>query len=140
MEEFYINNEQDYIKVTFEKVHGFPGHTSYKGGYDVQTKLEINCGAFSVVSGAWLYTGGICSFYQQLTRCHKTLSGIAEYIDQYENYLSFRLEYTHQGHIKVNGRFSNNGTNELIFEFRTDQTFIDQLLRQLKAISDKYDK
>ncbi|MBS1587933.1 MAG: hypothetical protein JSS82_20560 [Bacteroidetes bacterium] len=50
------------------------------------------------------------------------------------------MVYDQLGHVDVSGSFSetNEYANELIFVFKSDQTFIANTLRELSAIVDKY--
>lgn len=139
MEEFTIYAGADFVKVKLANVYGFPENTCHWGGYDVRAEIEIKSGNFSVKSSFYISTGEIYDFSQELKQCYNTLSGIAN-LNSYEGNLKLVGEFDGIGHVNFKGYFSehNEFTNELKFEFVSDQTFIRSTLDELDEIVQKY--
>ncbi len=137
---FVIQGESgNYLQVAFREVYGFPESTCSWGGYELRSALEIKSGGFYVKSILFRSTGELYELYQQLLLCNKSLTGSASYIT-YENNLTMIAEYDNTGHVNISGRFAEQlgPDNALTFEFATDQTFIQQTLKQLSQIVSKY--
>ena len=139
MEEFELKGGDDFLKISFEEIYGFPDETSPLGGFDTKSILEIKSDGFGVQSTLWGTTSNIFEFYTQLAICNEVLAGSAHY-HSYEGNLKFQVDYDNNGHVLVNGTFSKQSelANELIFEIISDQTYMQSSLKQLKVICDKY--
>jgi hypothetical protein len=139
MDEFAIENGSDYLKISFAEVLGFPDSTSHFGGYDVRCCIDISSDGFVVKhEDFWTSTGVIYKFFENLSACNKALSGEVNF-DTIED-LELKIKYDTLGHASIRGKFDKGGEfgNKLEFEFITDQTFIQNTLRQLSAIVQKY--
>jgi hypothetical protein len=139
MEEFTIQGGSDFLKITFFKIYGFPESTGHFGGYDTESIIEINCDGFKIKAAFYISTGEIFEFYEALTKCNESLTGIA-YLRSYEGNLEFSVEYDLLGHTTIKGVFSkqNQFANRLTFEIFSDQTYIQHTLIQLREIVAKY--
>ncbi|MHC8949121.1 WapI family immunity protein [Sphingobacterium hungaricum] len=139
MESFLLKGENGYIKVELEQVFDFPNGTSHWGGYDVKTNIEIKSGNFKVNSSFYTSTGEIYLFYNSLKEKNNLLSGQVFYKNYEENTL-ITLTYDDLGHIVVEGTFSeeNQLSNNLDFEFHTDQSYIKYTIKELETIVNKY--
>lgn len=136
MEEFVIENGPDFLRISIKEVLGFPDSTSPFGGYDVKCNIDISSNGFGVTSDFWTSTGVFYELFDKLSACNKSLNGEI-YFENFEHQLEFVIKYDTLGHASVQGSFSDS-TNKLTFEFVTDQTFIQNTLRQLSAIVQKY--
>ncbi|MDP3912248.1 MAG: hypothetical protein Q8R96_00720 [Bacteroidota bacterium] len=139
MGKFTISGGSDFIKVTLEKVFGFPDTTCFWGGYDVQARIEIKSGNFGVKSGLWISTGELHDFFQQLNHSYLSLTGDVS-LNSYEGNLNLIAAFDGLGHVNITGSFSeqNEFANDLKFEFVSDQTFIRSTLCELEQIVLKY--
>lgn len=73
-----ISAEQGYIKLSLKRVFGFPENTSYFGGYETQSTLEIKSNSFSVLTNLYISTGDIYNFYKELSMCYANVAGIVQ--------------------------------------------------------------
>jgi hypothetical protein len=139
MEGFIVKGEGDLIEFIFEEVYRFPETTCHWGGYEVRSILKIKSGNFIVKSILFTSTGEIHEFFLALKKCNEELKGVA-YYRSYENNLDVQATYDNLGHVNIKGAFSENNQfgNKLIFEFNTDQTFINETLRDLSLLENKY--
>ena len=139
MEEFEIRNGHDFLKITLKTVYGFPNVTSHFGGYDTKSILEINANGFNVIADIYISTGEIFEFYKNLSFRNDQLRGSIHF-ENYETDLEFDLVYDFNGHVNIKGKFTkqNELNNMLRFEIKTDQSFIQSALSQLKAITERY--
>jgi hypothetical protein len=139
MEQFSINGDVGFIKVTFLEVYNFPESTCYWGGYDLKAGITIKAGNFSVESELYTSTGELHDLFQSLKQCNRDLRGTIAF-KNYENNFEMTIKYDELGHINVSGRFRelSEYDNELKFDFMSDQTFIARTLFDLAAIADKY--
>jgi hypothetical protein len=139
LESFTIKGNSDFITLKYEEVFGFPETTCHWGGYDAHVILEIQSGGFYVKSKLYTSTGELFEFFQKLKICNEKLNGSCKFIT-YEKDLEFVAEYDNLGHVIIKGEYSERSefNNKLIFEFFTDQTFINVTLKELEIIIDKY--
>ncbi|WP_375415702.1 hypothetical protein [uncultured Hymenobacter sp.] len=139
MSSFSIKGSSGFIKISIEKVHGFPEETSYFGGYDTTSKLKLKSTSFSVNSVLWLSTGNIYTFYKELESAQCALSGIAKFSSS-EGNLDFAVSYNELGHVSITGEFRDNcqERNILQFEILSDQSYLERSLVKLKRIVEQY--
>jgi hypothetical protein len=139
MDEFILQGGSDYLKISFQEVFGFPENTSYSGGYDTRSIIEIKSGDFLVKSIIYVTTGELYKFYEDLLKCNEVLKGVIDF-GNYEYNLNFKLEYDIDGHVSVRGNFeTHNGLdNSLNFHFISDQSYMQSTLKQLQAITERY--
>ncbi len=136
---FRIGAEQGYIKLSLDRVFGFPESTSYFGGYETQSTLEIKSNGFSVLTNLYISTGDIYNFYKELSMCYANVAGIAQ-LKSYDLNLNLEVEFQKLGQITILVEFteSSSVTNSIKFELTTDQTFIKHTLDELKKIQMYY--
>jgi hypothetical protein len=139
MEEFTIQGQSDFLKLSFEDVFGFPNKTCHWGGYDTKAILEIKSGNYYVKGILCTSTGELFEFFEQLKDCNDNVEGFARFISYQQN-LDLTADYDKRGHVRIFGTFSeySHDNNELKFEFSTDQTFINNTLNELQIITSKY--
>jgi hypothetical protein len=136
---FYLRGENGYIKITLVKVFGFPDKTSYAGGYDTESEIEIKSQNYFFKGAFWTTTGEIYSFYKKLEQCQTELKGTVEY-KNYEYNLDLKIVYGETGHVKFVGEYIERPdlNTKLIFSINSDQSYLQNSLPELKIIIDKY--
>ncbi len=136
---FTIWGEADYIKFTYDEVFGFPEETCHWGGYDARVKLEIKSRNFRVNEEFYSSTGELYEFAEELKVVNEKIKGVVSF-RSYEGNLEFTMTYDNLGHVRIKGNFSeqNELSNELFFEFISDQSFIRRALDEIEAITAKY--
>lgn len=136
-EVFTIQSACDKITIRIDKVPGFPGNTFFMGGYDAVCTLEIISTVFSAVGTVYISTAVFYDLYEGLKEGYRLLTGSAK-IYSYENDFCATITFIDNGHVSVEGYFSNEPGNELKFYFETDQTFMTTTLQDLSKIVEKY--
>jgi hypothetical protein len=137
---FEIRGEpENYIRITLDQVYGFPDKTSFFGGYDSISIVEIKSTNYNIKGSLLVTTGNIYDFYIELEKCQQKLSGLARF-DSYEHNLAFQVEYNSIGHVTVMGEYQekHEESNLLKFSFITDQTFTRKTLDDLKGFYEQY--
>jgi hypothetical protein len=139
MEQFSINGNEGFVKVTFLEVYGFPDSIFFWGGYDLKAAIQIKAGNFFVESELFTATGELHDLFQSLKQCNRDLLGTIGF-KNYDRNFEITIKYGEFGHIDVSGWFTefNECENELKFNFTSDQTFIAATLFELAAIVNKY--
>ncbi len=69
MESFQLKGDNGFISIILVKVYGFPERTSYFGGYEAETLIEIKSSNYNVKGNLSTTTGEIYEFYQALKTC-----------------------------------------------------------------------
>ncbi|WP_294669786.1 hypothetical protein [uncultured Fluviicola sp.] len=136
---FTIQGESDYLRLTYLEVFGFPDETGHWGGYDARVNLEIKSRNFRVNESFYSSTGELYEFAEKLNIANQQIDGTVAF-SSYEGTLEFTISYNKLGHVTIKGRFSeqNDFSNELIFEFYSDQSFISRSLEEISKITEKY--
>jgi hypothetical protein len=136
---FTIQGEADYIKFTYVEVFGFPNDPCNWGGYDSLVTLDIKSRNFSVKETLYTSTGELYEFAEKLKTANDKIEGVVEFIS-YEGNLEFSMTYDNSGHVVIKGQFSeqNEFSNELHFEFNSDQSFVSKALDEISLITEKY--
>jgi len=118
----------------------FSQRNSVFGGYDTRANIEIKSGNFNCSGEVYISTGQLNEFYVQLNKCYQTLVGSARLSNEYESNLELVLRFDGLGHVNVRGFYKSSSIefNQLEFEFETDQTYIFQLIEQLRNIVSQY--
>ena len=131
------NNGYDKIEITITELMGFPERTSFEGGYDFKGTLTICVGSYNVRFNNYFSTTGILyNLLTSLVPCYNSLEGTAEYRHMYEKSFYFTLKMTRTGHAMIEGVFREypHLPNNLVFQFETDQTYIQDTIRELKQV------
>ncbi|MGL1889094.1 MAG: hypothetical protein OCD76_21455 [Reichenbachiella sp.] len=138
-EEFLLKAENGFVRIALSNIYGYPNETCHWGGYDTKSTIEIVCSNYKVLGELYISTGEIYNFYQNLQKCHKSLSGEA-YLRSYESNLEMKLVFDNLGHVEISGTFQevHMERTELKFELETDQSYLTQTLTELSNIHDKY--
>ena len=139
MAEFTLKGDGNYLKIELVEVYGFSETTSYSGGYDTKSLVEIYSDGFKVSSIIWISTGEIFEFYNMLKQVNQLLAGTA-YLYHLEGNLEFNAAYGNNGHVSISGIFSKQNmlANRLKFHFESDQSYIQSTLIELEAITSMY--
>ncbi|WP_210489403.1 WapI family immunity protein [Rufibacter aurantiacus] len=133
MEEFSIVGENgNYLKVTFQEVYGFPESTCHWGGYEVRAAVEIKSGSFTAHSIFWTSTGELYEFFKRLKACNEEVEGNVDFAN-YEDNLRLTANYNNLGQVNIKGNFYalSDLKNELLFEFNSDQSYLNATIREL---------
>ena len=135
---FTIKGNGDFITISILEIYGYPNETSFRGGYDIKSEVEISVGNYNCRGSMYITTGDIYSFYQDLRTCYGELNGELK-LETIERNLELELKFN-QGHVNVYGSFREhpNTLNQLNFEIESDQTFIKSTLNELLGIVTKY--
>lgn len=139
MDSLSLKGENAFVKITLAEVFDFPEKTCNWGGYDVKANVEIKSGNFQALSSLYTLTGELFQFYEFLQKANGLLNGKVIYRN-YEQNLFVTVTYDNQGHVTIEGTFSeeNEFSNNLDFEFRSDQSYIKDTLQELRIIISKY--
>jgi len=134
-DEFYLITEHGQVYLKIMEVFGFPSETSFLGGYDTRTLLDIKVGTYSGKAIIYISTGQLHKFLTELKACYQTLKGTASLKD-YEGNLEMVFDFDGLGHVKVSGHLREDISNrtELRFELDTDQTRIPQMIHGLEDL------
>ncbi len=132
---FCLNGYDEYIRLSINDVFGYPNETSYGGGYSVKGRIEISVLGFKVDSQHYFTTGELYMFKEKLKLCYQNISGTAT-LDNTERELELSVSFNKKGTITVSGEFQERPdvNNRLLFEFKTDQTCILPVIKELEAI------
>ena len=108
-------------------------------GCDVGGEIEIQSDNYFVKGRLYFTIGGICDFYNQISKVSKSLQGSAKF-NSSEDQLFFLVKINKSGHILIKGDYRENPhyTTKLIFELEADQTYFENWLFELKKIVNKY--
>jgi hypothetical protein len=137
--EFSIIAGFDGLKVRLEEVWGFPNKTSYAGGYDTQSSIEIWCGGFRAAGILYISTGEVYRFFEGLQIAFKSLTGSAQ-LKTIEGQLELQLGFEEWGHFRIKGYYREKIGSETVlhFEMLADQTYLQTTLQDLEKIYEKY--
>ena len=132
---FCLNGYDEYLQLSIDKVFGYPNETSYGGGYGAKGRIEISVQGYKVDSQHFFTTGELFMFKEALKTCYKNLTGSAS-LDNTERELELTVSFDKTGKALVTGEFQERPdvNNRLSFEFKTDQTCILPVIKELEAI------
>ena len=132
---FMMTGMDGSIQLKIEEVFGYPGETSYGGGYGAKGTLDIKSGGFVASAPHYFTTGELYVFYQQLQVCFDNLTGRAT-LDNTERELDLQCEFNKFGHVILTGSFQANPTerNILQFEIKSAQIQVKETLLHLKEV------
>ncbi len=136
---FTIRGEADFIRLNYIEVIGFPNDTCYWGGYDAPVILEIKSRHFSVKETLYTSTGESFEFAERLKIANEKVERVVQF-GSYKRNLEFSMTYDNHGHVTIKGQFSeqNEFSNELLFEFNSDQSFVEETLDEISLITARY--
>lgn len=139
IDDFLIKADNGQIYLKIDQVFGFPADTCHWGGYDTQSRIEIQSANYSVKGQLYISTGNLYDFLCEFEKCYRTLRGTAT-LESYERNLWIKLEFDGLGHVRITGAFNemSQDLNKLHFEMKTDQTFLGDTLVSLKKIHEKF--
>jgi hypothetical protein len=140
MNQFQIYGENNqYLIIQLEKIHGFPEATCYSGGYDTESSIKIKSGSYYASGTVWISTGEIYTFMNQLKNVYEKCSGEAKLTNN-EVDLEVTITIKSRGRTVIEGRYKEFPSihNELVFFFETDQSYIARTLEELDDITLKY--
>ena len=134
---FTLEGYNGKIELYITEVFGFPNERSFNNSYDIRGRLIIETGCYKVdYDNYYFSTKTLGNFLVGLESCYESLSGIADYIDDYEQDLIINLEMKTSGHAKVTGSFQANLAlgNKLKFEMETDQSYFIYTINDIRNI------
>ena len=134
---FSISSETSSIHLRIHTVHGFPDQTFFMGGYDAECGIEIISGGFSARGSIFISTAQFHDLFVDLKTEYSNLTGSAK-IASYEDDFYVEIIFDVIGHATIQGNYTKEPGNKLQFRFETDQTFIENSLRELAIIVVKY--
>lgn len=102
-------------------------------------EISVKAGAWSGVYSADLRTPDFPSFREQIERLQCDPTAIAAF-DTLEGQLELQLVGDRRGHIGVRGTARDSFTvrNQLAFEFEIDQSYLPELLKELRSIERQF--
>ena len=132
---FCLNGYDEYLRLSINEVFGYPKETSYGGGYSAKGRLEISVQGYKVDSQHFFTTGELYKFKEELKPCYQSISGTAT-LENTECELELSVSFDKKGIVTVSGEFQERPdvNNRLLFEFKTDQTCILPVIKELEAI------
>lgn len=111
-------------------------------GIDFTGELTIKADCYTVYTKNYISSTGVLKrFYQDLQNCYDTLQGKAEYKALWDRELEFSLIMLKNGLAEINGYFQAlpSHPNKLDFSIQTDQTVIENVLKDLKYVLSIFD-
>ncbi len=138
---FQIHAENGFVKIRILEVFDFPEKTSFLGGYDTFSTIEIKSSGFTAKVNLYITTRNIVDFYRMISKCYDSLEGSA-YLKSYEDDFSLAVQFDNLGHARVFGELSEhlNTSNTLKFNLLTDQSYLKKTIEELRIICAKYDR
>lgn len=125
------------IKLEIAETFDFPKRTTFRGGYDIRCSLDITVGIYTAHTDHYYSsTGALYNFYVALQNCYSTLNGKAIYaVYMPENDLTIEVLFD-EGRVEIKGQYRDNMVERtsLLFEFVSDQSYFNEVLRDLKKI------
>jgi hypothetical protein len=102
-------------------------------------EISIKAGAWSASYPADLRSPDFPFFREQLEHLQHDPAGVAVF-DTLEGQLKLHLNGDHRGHIAIRGTARDKvGTgNELGFQFEIDQSFLPELIAELKLVEQQF--
>lgn len=139
MDFFELKGENGYVRISLVRVNGFPNQTSHFGGYETECEIEIKSQSYFVKGVIWTTTGEVHQFFKQLENFHTSVSGTADF-ENYEHNLKLKVVYSENGQVNLIGEYQEffHLHTQLIFEIKSDQSYLSESLVQLKMIVEKY--
>jgi len=112
-----------------------PESTDYWDGNWIDAKLKVEIPGYLVEFVANLRTDELRGFLDELKIMYKTLKGKVE-LDNMDEYIHFECEINNLGHIRWIGKtcYPPGYGAELTFEFQSNQSYLEQIIRELDAI------
>lgn len=139
VEIFYLSIGQDSVRLVLDELSGFPEEPSYFGGYDARGTVEVRCGNYYVRGSLCFSTGQVSEFLSELKSAYDVLAGQACFRSS-EGNLEMTVTIDSRGHVAVAGSYQEEHLDKtrLIFELRADQTYLCELLTQLRRFAEQY--
>ena len=139
MSSFEIRGEDGFIRISIKDVLGFPERTTYSGGYETESTIELKCQTITANGTLWISTGEIYTLFKSLEKCQKSLSENLEF-ETDEHDLKLQILYEIGGKTRILGEYRPRPDllTILNFEIPGDQSYLNQTLTELKKIVNKY--
>jgi len=134
-----IYGEDAHIEFKLIELWGFPQSTSYSGGYDGKWEVDIKSGNYYVKDIAYLSTGELIKFDEELRVIYKSCLGKTKLM-LFETDLEISLEMNNRGQLNVVGFYKAcpEVDNKLDFEFSSNQSYLDKTFVQIDEMIDSY--
>ncbi|MDF9824484.1 hypothetical protein M2475_000798 [Breznakia sp. PF5-3] len=129
---FELKGNKGYIKLTIHEI--FSESQNWNGGFSLRGALYIKYNGLTFCENNF-YSSTIIieNFHDNLKQIYNTLCGEASYIPEYDDNLKINIKMIGQGHAEVEIDYSEYSENQLnlSFKFKTDQTFLQESLKNL---------
>ncbi|OLS03463.1 WapI family immunity protein [Tissierella creatinophila] len=141
MDRFEIRGNNGYIAIDIGETSHAAEDINIFGGYDVIGKIDIKSGNYRACGALWLNTKELYNFFISLKECWRNLKGEIRFMTHERN-LELIIKFDKLGHVIVFGDYieKHDEDNKLIFEIISDQSFIQETIRNLSSIISKYDR
>lgn len=141
MDRFEIRGNNGYIAIEIGETSHSSEDISIFGGYDVIGRIDIKSGNYRACGALWLNTKELYNFFITLKECWSNLKGEVKFMT-YESDLELVIKFDKFGHVIIHGNYieRHDEGNKLIFEIISDQSFMQETIRNLSNIISKYDK
>ena len=132
---FYLlgeDNEKVEIEV-LSRTH--PKSTDFWDGNWIDSNIHVEIPGYTAQFMACLRTDELSYFLDGLNTMHKMLKGKA-ILENLDEYIHFECEMNNLGHIEWKGKtcYPNGFGAELTFEFKSNQSYLEQIIRDLNRI------
>jgi hypothetical protein len=129
------HSEHEYILFdVIERSH--PNATDFWDGNWLNVKVRLTVGGFGGMFNGQLRANELESFYVELVKLYKSLSGKAS-LSTMERWLLLEINGDGKGHLTLNGDIMDEPGvgNILKFKLELDQTFIPEVLSVLEKVT-----
>lgn len=124
-------------EITFNDLEGNQIKFILDNNFYTQGRLTIviDIDGYLVNGHAWIVTGELVGFYNDLSNMYKTMKGKTVFSDT-ENQLNLHFSFTVHGYVNIKGRYKKRHEREtvLIFELECSQPQLLETLQQMEKI------
>ncbi len=137
--EFHLLGDENEKVVIEVLTRTHPDTTDYWDINWIDTNIKVEIPGYLANFPASLRTDELSDFVQQLNLMNRDLKGKAD-LDNMDSYIHFECEMDHFGKIKWTGQtcFPAGYGAVLKFEFHSDQSYLERLIKELDAILDVF--
>ncbi|MDR0917126.1 MAG: hypothetical protein LBN02_08095 [Oscillospiraceae bacterium] len=131
MRAFRINGTNGHIEYTLHEVYD----THVIGLEDTEGALDIRADGFSARGTLWASIFDLFDFCSHLKQCYESVSGEVV-LRNPDRSFELNLSFKNSGHVSVIGVYKEryDRSNELNFEFETDQADIFNVISELEQL------
>lgn len=131
---YLLGEESEKVEITILS-RSHPTSVDFWDGNWVDSNVKIEIPGYSVNFPAHLRTDELSDFLKELKLMAKTLKGKAE-LNNLDHYIKFECEINSLGHINWKGAtcYPSGFGATLNFEFHSDQSYLQKVIKELEAI------